>query len=52
MKELDVTARAENGSEIKFKAICRLDSKVEVEYLKNEGILQTVLRQMVKSNNS
>jgi len=51
LKELDVTARGEYGSEIKFKAICRLDSKIEVDYLKNEGILQTVLRQMVKNNN-
>lgn len=30
-----------------FTATCRLDSPVEVEYYKNGGILQTVLRQMV-----
>ena len=30
--------------------VCRLDSIVEVEYFYNGGILQTVLRQMQKTN--
>lgn len=34
----------ENGS---FDAVCRLDTPVEVEYYRNGGILQTVLRQMI-----
>jgi len=32
-----------------FNVTCRLDSPVEVEYYKNGGILQTVLRQMIQS---
>ena len=46
-KELDVTALKEDGSEIRFKAIIRLDSEIEVEYIKQGGILQYVLRQFL-----
>lgn len=31
-----------------FKVICRLDTPIEIEYYKNGGILQTVLRNFVK----
>jgi aconitate hydratase len=47
-KELDVIARKEDGSEIKFKALARLDSEIEVEYIKQGGILQYVLRQFLE----
>ncbi|RDK89165.1 aconitate hydratase AcnA [Marinirhabdus gelatinilytica] len=47
-KELNVTARKEDGSEITFKALTRLDSEIEVEYIKQGGILQYVLRQFLK----
>ncbi|SEQ90595.1 aconitate hydratase [Nitrosomonas sp. Nm51] len=47
-KELTVTARKENGSEITFKATVRLDSKIEIEYVKHGGILQYVLRQFLE----
>ncbi len=47
-KELDVTARKEDGSEITFKAITRLDSEIEIEYVKHGGILQYVLRQFLE----
>jgi aconitate hydratase len=47
-KELDVTARKEDGSEITFKAIIRLDSEIEIEYIKQGGILQYVLRQFLE----
>ncbi len=47
-KELDVTARREDGSEITFKAITRLDSEIEIEYVKHGGILQYVLRQFLE----
>jgi len=30
-----------------FQAIARIDSPVEVEYYRNGGILQTVLRRLV-----
>ena len=38
----------ENGSGVNFQAIIRLDTPVEVEYYKNGGILQTVLRNLAK----
>jgi aconitate hydratase len=37
-----------DGKEFKVKA--RVDSPVEVEYLRNGGILQTVLRQLLKES--
>jgi len=46
-KKVTVTAEADNGDKKVFEAVCRLDSPVEIEYLKNGGILKTVLRQMV-----
>jgi aconitate hydratase len=46
--ELDVTARKEDGSEIEFKVITRLDSEIEIEYVKHGGILQYVLRQFLE----
>ena len=47
-KELTVTATKEDGSEITFKALARLDSQIEIEYLKHGGILQYVLRQFLE----
>lgn len=47
-KVLGVSAAdVSNGSIREFEVICRLDSPVEVDYFKNGGILQTVLRQLV-----
>jgi aconitate hydratase len=43
-----VRARAENGSEIAFRAIARIDTPVELEYYRNGGILHTVLRNILK----
>jgi aconitate hydratase len=48
LKEVDVTAVKKNGEAIQFKAIARLDSKIEIEYYRNEGILQYVLRQFLR----
>ncbi|MBM3328131.1 MAG: aconitate hydratase AcnA [Calditrichaeota bacterium] len=36
-----------DGESKTFAAICRLDSKVEVDYYRNGGILQTVLRRFL-----
>ena len=47
-KEVTICARRTNGSEVLFAAVARLDSRVEVEYYQNGGILHTVLRHMVK----
>ena len=42
-----VTATREDGSTFEFPATVRLDSLVDVDYYRNGGILQTVLRQMI-----
>ena len=39
-----VVARAEDGSEKRFDAVVKLNSAVEVDYYRNGGILQRVLR--------
>ena len=46
----DVTVKAtkEDGSVVEFKATVRIDTPVEVEYYRNGGILQTVLRKLVR----
>jgi aconitate hydratase len=46
---LRVTARRADGSEIVHDARVRIDTAVELEYYRNGGILQTVLRQMLES---
>ena len=48
LKEVDVRAEKEDGTQITFQAIARLDSVVEIEYYRNGGILQYVLRQFLK----
>jgi aconitate hydratase len=45
---IEITARSPEGKTSTFKAICRIDSSVEVEYYRNGGILHTVLRRMIK----
>ncbi len=47
-QKLTVVARSESGEEKRFTVTARLDSPVEVEYYKNGGILQTVLRNFIK----
>lgn len=49
-KILDVKAVHPSGKEVKFKVEARLDSAIEIEYYKNQGILQYVLREYLKSN--
>ncbi|HZP91049.1 MAG TPA: aconitate hydratase AcnA [Actinomycetota bacterium] len=44
-----VRAVREDGSEIAFDALARVDMPAEVEYLRHGGILQMVLRQMLAS---
>jgi len=46
--EVMVKAKKEDGKEIQFNVIVRLDSNVDIEYYRNGGILHTVLRQMIK----
>ena len=48
-QKVNVRARREDGSTIGFTAIARLDTPVDVDYYRNGGILQTVLRSLAKS---
>lgn len=48
LKEIQITAKTEDGKEIKFGVIARLDSLIEIEYYRNGGILQYVLRQFLE----
>jgi len=45
-KEFEVTARREDGSEISFKVITRIDTPAELEYYRHGGVLHYVLRNM------
>ncbi len=47
-KEVTIRVTRDTGEQMTFTAEARLDSSVEVEYYRNGGILQTVLRQMLK----
>ncbi|WP_353137236.1 aconitate hydratase AcnA [Pseudopedobacter sp.] len=49
-KILDVKAVHFNGKTIEFKVKARLDSAIEIEYYKNNGILQYVLRDYLKNS--
>ncbi len=46
-KKMTVAVTDPDGEQRELHAICRLDTPVEVEYYRNGGILQTVLRQMI-----
>ena len=48
-QKVQVRARREDGSVLEFTVIARLDTPVDVDYYRNGGILQTVLRNLVKS---
>jgi aconitate hydratase len=48
-QEVAVTATAPDGTKKAFKAIARLDSAVDVIYYRNGGILQTVLRSLLRN---
>jgi aconitate hydratase len=45
--EVTVTALRPDGSHLTFRAIARLNTVIEIEYYRNGGILQTVLRSML-----
>jgi aconitate hydratase len=48
--DVHVTATKADGTEVKFTVTARLDTPVEIEYYKNGGILQTVLRRLAKAH--
>ena len=49
-KKMQVSARSSDGKQKTFAVICRIDTPMEVDYYKNDGILQYVLRTLLKSN--
>lgn len=46
-QKVTVNATREDGTTFSFETLARLDSYVDVEYYRNGGILQTVLRQIM-----
>jgi aconitate hydratase len=46
-QEVEVVATREDGTEIRFGAVVRIDGVAEVDYYRHGGILQMVLRQML-----
>ena len=48
-RTVHVTATKDGGEAVEFDAIVRVDTPGEAEYYRHGGILQYVLRQMVKS---
>jgi aconitate hydratase len=48
-KRLTVSARGAGGNETRFEVECRIDSDVELEYYRAGGVLQYVLRRMLRS---
>ena len=49
LQDLEVEAKKADGRVVTFQATVRLDTPVEVDYYKNGGILQTVVRNLAKS---
>jgi aconitate hydratase len=47
-QEVEVEVEAPDGKARRFAAVARLDTPVEIRYYANGGILQTVLRKMLK----
>jgi aconitate hydratase len=47
-KLIDIVAKDDSGKELKFQVEARFDSLIEIEYYKNDGILQYVLRDYLK----
>ncbi len=47
-QKIEVTAVKSDGTKVQFDTLCRVDTPVEVDYYRNGGILQTVLRRMAK----
>ena len=48
--QLRVVARAEDGSEVEFRVVLRLDTPQEAEYFRHGGILRYVLRQLAAAS--
>jgi aconitate hydratase len=49
-KRITVTAQSQNGTKKNFTVSCRIDTPNEVDYYKHDGILQYVLRSLLKQD--
>ncbi|MBI4200574.1 MAG: aconitate hydratase AcnA [Chloroflexi bacterium] len=49
-QEFTVRARRDDGAQVTFTAVARIDTPVEVEYYRHGGLLQYVLRRMLKES--
>src|SRR5947209_5013598 len=47
-QELEVEARSDDGQVTKFKVLARLDNQTDVEYLRHGGVLNMVLRDLMR----
>ena len=47
-KTMAVTATKEDGTKVEFDAVVRIDTPGEADYYRNGGILQYVLRNMIR----
>ena len=47
-QDIKVRVKSKEGDPIEFVTTCRIDTPVEIEYYRNGGILQTVLRRLMK----
>jgi aconitate hydratase len=45
-QELTVVAHGDDGRDVRFRVRSRLDGEIDVTYLRNGGVLQTVLRRL------
>jgi aconitate hydratase len=48
-QELTVQVRDDSGSEHSFRVVARLDGEIDVTYLRNGGVLHTVLRRLASN---
>ncbi|MDQ2933776.1 MAG: aconitate hydratase [Chloroflexota bacterium] len=51
-QQLTVDVRNPAGAGRRFQAVARLDGEVDVEYYRNGGVLQTVLRRLVREGSA
>ncbi|MEN8041515.1 MAG: aconitate hydratase AcnA [Actinomycetota bacterium] len=49
-QDIEVTATKADGTEVSFTAHARVDTPIEVDYLRHGGILHMVLRQMAQND--
>jgi len=47
--ELAISARREDGRQVRFRVVARLDGEIDVTYVRNGGVLQTVLRRLASA---